>query len=264
MTEVDHLNSTLQVIQNRKSVREYTDLPIDPRTKDLIIQCAMRAPTAGNLMLYSIIDIQDQTIKDKLAVICDNQPFIATAPMVLLFVADYQRWFDFFMASDVETYCREQRKTLRYPGEGDLLLACCEALIAAQTAVIAAEALGVGSCYIGDIMENHETIREMFDLPQYTFPAALVCFGYPSQAAMNRKPTSRFPREYICFQDKYRRLEQADFNNMYAHTKMTRNTGNAANYGQLIYARKFSADYSVELTRSVREWIKTWVGNREE
>jgi len=88
----------------------------------------MRAPTAGNLMLYSIIEIQDQTIKQKLAKSCDNQPFIAKAPLVLLFLADYQRWFDVFIASDVESYCEAEGKEIRVPGEGDLLLACCDAL----------------------------------------------------------------------------------------------------------------------------------------
>ena len=53
----------------------------------------MRAPTAGNMMLYSILDITDQAVKDKLAVTCDDQPFIASAKMVLIFCADYHRWY---------------------------------------------------------------------------------------------------------------------------------------------------------------------------
>ena len=87
---------------------------------------------------------------------CDNQPFIARAPLVLLFLADYQRWFDYYMLSGVEDLCRRRGEPLRKPQEGDLFLACNDALIAAQTAVVAAESLGIGSCYIGDIMENYE------------------------------------------------------------------------------------------------------------
>jgi nitroreductase len=56
----------------------------------------MRAPTAGNLMLYSIIEVEDQALKERLALTCDNQPFIAKAPWVLIFVADYQKWIDLF------------------------------------------------------------------------------------------------------------------------------------------------------------------------
>ena len=61
-----------------------------------------------------------------------------------------------------------------------LFLACCDALIAAQTAVIAAESLGIGTCYIGDIMENYEEHEELFGLPKYVFPIRLICFGYPT------------------------------------------------------------------------------------
>ena len=208
------MNDTMNVIHNRRSVRVYQDRPIDRDTADQIIQAAMRAPTAGNLMLYSIIEIDDQAIKDKLAVSCDNQPFIAKAPLVLLFVADYQRWVDVFIASDVSAYCEAEGQEMRLPGEGDLLLACCDALIAAQTAVIAAESLGIGSCYIGDIMEMYEYHEELLHLPQYVFPVSMLCFGYPTPAASQRKLTPRFPQEYVHFKNGYRRLGQAELEKM--------------------------------------------------
>ena len=80
---------------------------------------------------------------------------------------------------------------MRKPQEGDLFLACSDALIAAQTAVVAAESLGIGSCYIGDIMENYEAHRDLFGLPQYVFPICLLCFGYPTQGQMQRPMTPR-------------------------------------------------------------------------
>ncbi len=92
------MNETIAVIQNRRSVRAFQDKPIGRDMVDLIINSAMRAPTAGNMMLYSIIEVDDQAMKERLVQSCDNQPFIAKAPLVLLFLADYQRWFDFFIA----------------------------------------------------------------------------------------------------------------------------------------------------------------------
>ncbi|UCC75896.1 MAG: nitroreductase family protein, partial [Anaerolineales bacterium] len=151
-----HTNPVIDVILNRKSVRVYEPRPISEEAKQVILAAALRAPTAGNMMLYSIIEVVDQAAKDTLAETCDHQPFIAKAPLVLLFLADYQRWFDYFMWSAVEELCQQRGEPLRKPEEGDLLLACCDALIAAHTAVIAAESLGIGSCYIGDIMENYE------------------------------------------------------------------------------------------------------------
>ena len=252
------MNETIRVIQNRRSTRAYEDRPIDTDTVDLIIHSAMRAPTAGNLMLYSIIEIQDQTIKQKLVKSCDNQPFIAKAPLVLLFLADYQRWFDVFIASDVESYCEAEGKEIRVPGEGDLLLACCDALIAAQTAVIAAESLGVGSCYIGDIMESYEYHKELFDLPQYVFPITLLCFGYPKTTLSAKELAPRFPQEYIHFENTYKRFDKTALDKMLESRDPQRYFGNATNVGQHYYARKFSADFSIEMTRSVRQAIRTW------
>jgi len=257
------MNDTMNVIHKRRSVRVYQDRPIDRDTTDQIIQAAMRAPTAGNLMLYSIIEIDDQAIKDKLAKSCDNQPFIAKAPLVLLFVADYQRWVDVFMASDVPAYCQAEGKEMRFPGEGDLLLACCDALIAAQTAVIAAESLGIGSCYIGDIMEMYEYHQELLHLPQYVFPVSMLCFGHPKPRSRPRELTPRFPQEHVHFKNGYRRLNQAELEKMLEGRAPNRFLGNTTNMGQHLYARKFSADFSIEMTRSVREAIRQWATRRE-
>jgi FMN reductase (NADPH)/FMN reductase [NAD(P)H] len=240
-------------------VRVYQDKPIDRNTCDAIIRAAMRSPTAGNMMLYSIIEVTDQTIKDKLVISCDNQPFIARASLVLVFLADYQRWFDLFMVSDVETYCKTHDKDLRYPGEGDLMLACCDALIAAQTAVIAAEALGVTSCYIGDIMENYEFHRDLFNLPQYTFPITMLCFGYPKPGFDQKERTPRFAQEYIHFKNQYQPLNTEQLLDMSTDRDTGRYQFGAENFGQQFYARKFASDFSVEMTRSVRAALDDWV-----
>jgi nitroreductase len=76
------MNETIQALLNRKSIREYEARPIEPEVKRDILAATLRAPTAGNMMLYSIIDVTDQVSKDALAESCDNQPFIATAPML--------------------------------------------------------------------------------------------------------------------------------------------------------------------------------------
>ena len=102
------MNQIIETLLNRKSIRAYEKRPIEPQVKAQILQATLRAPTAGNMMLYSIIDVTDQSIKDKLAVTCDNQPFIARAPMAWIFLADYQRWYDYFRASDVEAVCQQR------------------------------------------------------------------------------------------------------------------------------------------------------------
>ncbi|MFT3890570.1 MAG: nitroreductase family protein [Anaerolineales bacterium] len=154
----------------RRSTRAYEEKEIPAEVRAEILKATLRAPTAGNLMLYSILDITDQSIKDQLAVTCDDQSFIAKAPMVWIFLADYQRWYDYFLASGVEGLCEQRNMTMQKPEEADIFLACCDALIAAQNAVIAAESFGIGSCYIGDIMERYETHKEMLNSTAICLP----------------------------------------------------------------------------------------------
>jgi FMN reductase (NADPH)/FMN reductase [NAD(P)H] len=258
------MNPTIDLIMHRRSTRKYDSTPLTQEEKDTILHAAMRAPTAGAMMLYTIIQVEDQSIKDRLAETCDHQLFIADAPYVLLFLADYQRWWDLYEAAGCEGRANELRITPRKPAEGDLVLALMDALIAAQTAALAAESLGIGSCYIGDIVENAEVHRQMFDLPRYTFPAALLCFGKPD--APPREPqVPRFDRMFIVHTDKYRRFSKEELNDLHMpfgrHSFDSGDFANGAqNIAQANYIRKFTADFSIEMTRSAREMIQRWVG----
>lgn len=256
------MNPTLELIHARRSVRVYDPTPLTQDEKDAIIQATLRAPTAGAMMLYTIIEIEDQALKDHLAVSCDNQPFIAKAPYLLMFLADYQRWMDLYQAAGCETRAQELSVDLRKPAEGDLLLAFMDALIAAQTAVLAAESLGIGSCYIGDILENWEANQDLFKWPQYVFPAALVCFGRSAEKP-GRKLSNRFEPEFIVHKNAYQRFSPQQLNDLHLpygfHSFDEREFPNGArNLVQYNYLRKFTADFSREMTRSARQMIKKW------
>lgn len=255
------MNETLKLIANRASLRKYADKPISQEDRDTIISSALRAPTAGNMMLYSILVVDDQKKKEILSETCDHQPFIATAPLAMVFLADMQRWYDYYRASRVKEYCQRQSKDFSGPTEGDLLLATSDANIAAQTAAIAAESLGIGSCYIGDIMENYETHQELFNLPQWTFPVAMLVMGYYPERRPTVKP--RFERKYIVFTDEYHRLSNNELNDMFATRAANfpvENQFGAENFGQLNYARKTGADFAKEMARSVRKAMENWRG----
>lgn len=257
------MNNIIDLMLKRKSIRAYQPHPIDPEVRAQVLQATLRAPTAGNMMLYSIIDITDQAIKDRLAVTCDDQPFIATAPILWLFLADYQRWQDGFINGGVPDICAAKNEPMRQPAEGDLMLACCDALIAAQNAVIAAEALGLGSCYIGDILEHYEEHRDMFHLPKYTLPVCLLCFGYPTSEQQEREQSTRFDQRYIVFENRYRPLDPPEFEEMTAqrHKQIFKDRpeiGGSQNIAQFVYMRKFSAAFTQEMNRSVRAMLTAW------
>jgi len=256
------MNQVIKTLLNRKSIRAYENRPIEPGIKTQILQATLRPPTAGNLMLYSILDVSDQSLKNRLAVTCDNQPFIARAPVVWIFLANYQRWHDYYLASDVASVCQQKNIPMRTPEEGDLFLACCDALIATQNAVIAAESFGIGSCYIGDIIEQYETHKELLNLQRYVFPICMQVFGYPTEQQKRREMTPRFDEKFIVFENGYRQLTSPEFEEMFAERQSRLPKGTAmegiTNVGQATYLRKFDSDFSREMSRSAREWLRGW------
>ena len=259
------MNSTIETINNRVSLRRYSDMEISKEHLDIILKSAIKAPTAGNMMMYSIIKITDENTKNTLSRTCDNQPFIAKAPIVLIFLADVQKWFDYFKVCSVDEIAKENNREVKPPGMNDLMLSINDALIACQNAVIAAESLGIGSCYIGDIMENYEIHKELLNLPDYTFPAAMITLGYYPEN-MTRVHVDRFNIDHVVFDEKYKTLNDDDLKEMFKvkEEKMPKtNPFNANNYGQLIYMRKTSSDFSIEMNRSIKECIKYFTGEIE-
>jgi nitroreductase len=257
------MNETLRILNNRRSIRLYNEDPITDEDKQQILQAAMRAPTAGNMMLYTIIEVTDQKIKDKLAETCDHQPFIAKAPWVLLFLADYQRWYDYFRFSGVDEKCKQREVEFRRPQLGDLFLACSDAMIAAHTSVVAAESLGIGSWYISDILERYEDHRQLFNLPQFVFPISLVCFGRSAKSELDWKLQPRFPQEFIVHQNSYQpltedRVEEFEKPLVERYHPQGKFAPGIDNMAQRYYFHKFTAEFSYEMTRSVKWMIENW------
>ena len=238
------MNETIRQLKERKSVRVFLDREIPKGAKEAILDAAFAAPTAGNQQLYTIIDVTDRTIKERLVETCDHQPFIADAKMVLIFCADCKKWYDAFRFAGCEP---------RLPGVGDLLLAVSDANIAAQNAVTAAESLGIGSCYIGDIMENCEEQRALLQLPPYVFPAAMLVFGYPTDQQKARLKPRRADAGHIVHENTYREMgaeELADLFSIRAENK------SYEDYMRAFCQRKYNSDFSVEMSRSVRAYLK--------
>lgn len=240
------MNEVLKQLYARKSVRVFTDREIAAEDKAAILRAATEAPTAGNQQLYTIIDVTDPALKNRLAVSCDNQPFIATAKMVLIFCADFQKWYDAFL----DAGCAPRKV-----GVGDLMLAVSDTNIAAQNAVTAAESLGIGSCYIGDIMENCEIHREMLGLPEFVFPAAMLVFGYPTEQQLQREKPKRADMKHIVHENGYRRMDGKELRELFGTKPLGKEY---TEWMQGFCNRKYNSDFSREMTRSVAEYLKNF------
>lgn len=238
------MNEILQALHKRKSVRVFMDEEISREDKESILTAALQAPSAGCQLLYTILDVTDQDKKMRLAELCDHQAFVARAKLVLVFCADCRKWLSFYREAGLEP---------REPGAGDLLLAVEDAVIAAQNAVVAAESLGIGSCYIGDVMENVEDMRELLGLPEYVYPACMLVFGYPTEQQKQRKKPERFRLSDIVCENTYRDKDSEEIRAMFAGC-----TGNQGyeEWMEAFWKRKYESDFSREMNRSMEIYLE--------
>jgi len=244
------MNPIIQSLWNRKSVRVFEDRPISPEDKETIVSSALQAPSAGNQILYTILDIDDQKIKHELSIICDNQPFVEKAQMVLVFLADCQKWFSAYEYAGIKA---------REPGIGDILLACEDAAIAAQNAVIAAESLGIGSCYIGDILENKEKTVKLLNLGKYVVPITMVVFGYPTEQQKTRTKPKRFDLKYVVQKNTYSIMDEKRTREMFNRLHENEPSYKYDEYIKVFCTRKYMSDFSLEMSRSVYEYLKVFI-----
>ena len=248
------MNETLKLLFERKSVRVFEDRPVPEGVKQAILRAAFEAPTAGNQMLYTILDITDPDLKARIAVTCDDQPFIAKAPLVLIFLADCRRWPRLYeLAGEVP----------RAAGPGDLFLAMADACIAAQNAAVAAESLGLGSCYIGDILENCEQHRQLLNLKEYLVPACMLVIGYPTEAQKARTKPARFDARYVVFENRFRDLSDAELEEMWERREQADGKPRALGFREAVKAfckRKYLSAFSREMSRSAKVYLRDFEG----
>lgn len=251
----------LEVIEARSSTRKFAQDSVTDEQRSAVLHAATRAPSAGAMMMYSIIDIRNQETLDQLAVLCDDQPFIAMAPWALVFVVDYAKWIDLFEhAGCFEPSFVEQtgKSPRRAPGMGEFAIAAQDAVIAAQTAVIAAEAVGLGSCYIGDVVENAEAVGRLLDLPPYTLPLSMLVLGVPAKG----RPATPHPVENIVMAERYRRADAATMDKQVAEmdAMFRPHAREAGERVRDIYTRKHTSPFMAEMGRSMGRWLKNWTG----
>lgn len=288
-------NPVLDCIERRTSTRAFSDEPVTAAERQAILHAAGRAPSAGAMMFYSIVSVDDPGTRRELCRICDDQPFMLKAPLWLLFVADNRKWLDLYEQvgcyDDPTLANAPERAGYRRPGLGDLLLACEDTMCAAQTAVIAAESLGIGSCYIGDVIERGEELAELLDLPAGTVPLALLVFGHkrpakpgevsvsctvddaPAPGAAPAEPASgvdpapkntphpvlglHMPERYRMPAPEERAAQIAELDAKFTPHAVA-NGAPAGERVRKLYHRKHTSDFMAEMNRSAAWWVERW------
>lgn len=179
------------VFFNRRSIRKYKDQPIGDGLLKEIINAGCRASTTGNMQVYSIVNTTRKDLKEKLAPVHFNQKMIVQAPNVLTFCADFNRF---------KKWCILRDAVPGYDNFLSFLTAAIDAIIVAQTVAIAAEAIGLGICYIGTTIYNAEKIIDILNLPAGVVPITTLTVGWPDEKP---EQTDRLPIEAILHNETY-------------------------------------------------------------
>ncbi len=178
--------------KTRRSVRKYSDREVSRELLDSILEAAMKAPTCGNMQLYSVIVTRSEEGKKALAPAHFNQPMVTAAPVVLTVCADFNRFTRWCELSDAD------------PGYDNFLSfmnAMADASVFAQQIVAIAESEGLGTCYLGTVTYNADKISDTLGLPDLCVPVACITLGWPAEDGVE---TERLPLGAIMHEEHYR------------------------------------------------------------
>jgi nitroreductase len=188
-------NDTIQLLHQRGSCRHFKNKKIPKEVLKQILGAAVHAPSGGNLQGFCIVKIENPDKRKKLMKICGNQRFIGEAPINLVICIDQRRnkrW--------AELECAPFTATSSLTG---FLMGFQLTGIIGQSICIAADSLGLGSCYVGNATGMADRIAELLELPSGVFPATLISIGYP---AVKPPTMKKHTLSTILHEEKYKDL----------------------------------------------------------
>lgn len=186
------MNNVIDTITNHRSIREYLDKDISDEIVDEIVRAAQAMPNSINGQQTSVIVVREKEKKEKLAELVGNQPYVAKAPVFLVFVMDFYRTY---LAGEKTGFKQVIHEDIEGIEAGSV-----DVGIALGASIIAAESFGLGIVPIGGIRKNPEEVIELLGLPKYTFPMVGLVVGYPADES-HKKP--RVPFESFRHKENY-------------------------------------------------------------
>jgi nitroreductase len=194
----------MDLINQHISVRKFKAQHVENSVLKSIIYSGTKASTTGNMQLYSVIVSDNDVEKEKLVPLHFNQGVVKSAPVLLTFIADFNRF---------GKWCTVNNASPGYDNILSFFTATIDALLFAQNVCIAAENYGLGICYLGTTTYNATEIIQVLELPKLTFPVTTVALGYPDESP---ELTDRIPLEGIIHKSRYTDYSDQKINELYA------------------------------------------------
>ncbi|KAI0101023.1 Nitroreductase [Nemania sp. FL0031] len=188
-------NSTLETLLQHRSVRNFLPESLPQGALEIIVAAAQSAATSSNLQTWSVVALEDPEHKDKAAALCGDQDFIRKAPLFLIFCADLDR------LTKVSAQHGLRGEGLEFTEM--FLMASLDAGLAGQNATVAAEALGLGACYVGAARNKPHELAELLKLPSRVIAVFGLAIGKPDfTKATAVKP--RLPQKEVLHKETWR------------------------------------------------------------
>ena len=194
-------NEVLETILNHRSVRAFLPRALPEDTLELLIAAAQSASSSSNLQFWSVVAVQESERKSRLAELAGQQQFIRDAPLLLVWLADLSR------LGRIAAERQAQVDGTHYLEE--FIVGVVDAALAAQSALIAAQSLGLGGVYIGAMRNLPERIAEELRLPPHVFAVFGMSIGYPDPG----RPTDikpRLPQSLVLHREMYSTAPHGD------------------------------------------------------
>lgn len=241
-------NETLKTIHSLRSIRNFSKKEISKDDLERILEAALRTANSGGRQVYSIVVIEDAGLLER---------FFFKANRALVFCVDYNRWMD---------CAKRLNHTLTTGDIEGFLLGSEDAILAAQTATIAAKSLGIDSLLTSSLFdrEDFKRVYKALNLPEkYCFPLLSLCLGYATEEPLHLKGRVR---KGVIHHNRYQRLSPEEIDELIAEydieekhfTTMTREEIAKEGYKGYLdrYFSRWKGDFPEERTKSFYATLK--------
>ncbi len=241
-------------IISRASVRKFSKENISKELLTLLLTAAQSAPSKSNLQQYSIMVIQNKSLKNKISTLIGDTKWALTAPVFLLFLADIRRNIKI---TNHKGYNHKNNNVDTF------MNGVIDAALSMQSMISASESIGLGICPISMIRNIIEEVKNLCKLPKGVFPIAGLALGWPDE----RSPISiRLPQDIVTHYNTYNEKNLMDKINQYDErvfkvAPIERNKQRHTDIYGVAKKGTWSENISRQLSVAERKDFKKWLKN---
>lgn len=238
--------NVIDLLQAHRSIRKFTDEPVDEASIESIISAGFSAATSSNLQGRTVIRVRSPATRAAIAEVAGGQAYVEEAAAFFIWCADLRR---------SAVACEMGGGEFSAGMTEHFIAATVDCALAAQNAVVAAESLGLGICYIGGIRNDPQAICDLLELPEQVFPVFGLCLGWPDQDP-DLKP--RLPLSVTLKEESYD--ESNDIAGIETYDEEMREYYRVRTNGKV--DRVWSADMSALLGKESRPHMRDFLSGR--